>query len=395
MKAAPRGAGLVAIANTAASLSPTQKRFNKLVADLAAERVLLKAWDDAIERARPFQAQHLDPMLREVRELQRRMVDTLESLLLAGAKAEKLRRRHRDAVLETMLLIATSLLEQHEEPDLVALHDRHAPEPWHAQQASALSMLREDARDVFGDELVDDVAAEAPDEFIDRLMERGLEQMQAEDDERQRKKAERRAAKQRKAQRELPGFESAEPLDASQSVREIFRRLASSLHPDREPDAAERERKTALMQRANEAYARSDLLALLELQLETEQIDAEHLAGVSAQRLKHYNEVLADQLAALRMETRMRAQSFGLDPRHPERVTKALKQQLEELNNLEHAIAVDLAALADPRRRLAALDAMVEQADERAEELEFEEMLASLLNDPPPPGRGRRRGRTR
>ncbi len=40
---------------------------------------------------------------------------------------------------------------------------------------------------------------------------------------------------------------------ASLSVREIFRKLASALHPDREADAAERERKTVLMKRVSQA----------------------------------------------------------------------------------------------------------------------------------------------
>ncbi len=45
------------------------------------------------------------------------------------------------------------------------------------------------------------------------------------------------------------------------------------LHPDREPDEAERVRKTELMQRVNEAYSKKDLLQLVALQLEIEQID--------------------------------------------------------------------------------------------------------------------------
>ena len=53
-------------------------------------------------------------------------------------------------------------------------------------------------------------------------------------------------------------------LEASQSVRDVYRKLVSALHPDREADGAERERKTALMQRANQAYERNDLLELLD-----------------------------------------------------------------------------------------------------------------------------------
>ena len=56
------------------------------------------------------------------------------------------------------------------------------------------------------------------------------------------------------------------------------------------------------MQKANQAYAANDLLALLELQLQIEQIDASHIASASAERLKHYNKVLGEQLAELKAE---------------------------------------------------------------------------------------------
>jgi curved DNA-binding protein CbpA len=42
-------------------------------------------------------------------------------------------------------------------------------------------------------------------------------------------------------------------------VREVFRKLASELHPDRETDPAEHARKTELMQRVNQAYKAGDL----------------------------------------------------------------------------------------------------------------------------------------
>ncbi len=105
---------------------------------------------------------------------------------------------------------------------------------------------------------------------------------------------------------------------ATQSVREVFRKLASVLHPDRETDPALRESKTAMMQRANQAYAANDLLTLLELQLEIEQVDAGHVQGASPQRLKHYNKVLAELLTELKAEVEDVEMGFcidfGLDP---------------------------------------------------------------------------------
>lgn len=61
---------------------------------------------------------------------------------------------------------------------------------------------------------------------------------------------------------------------------------------DREPDAQQREAKTVLMQRVNRAHEANDLLALPELQLQIEQIEADHIANASEQRVKHYNKVL-------------------------------------------------------------------------------------------------------
>jgi hypothetical protein len=37
----------------------------------------------------------------------------------------------------------------------------------------------------------------------------------------------------------------SERIELSQSIRAVYRKLASALHPDREPDAAERDRKTS------------------------------------------------------------------------------------------------------------------------------------------------------
>src|SRR3546814_14629934 len=65
--------------------------------------------------------------------------------------------------------------------------------------------------------------------------------------------------------------------------------VCSSDLPDRESDERQRQAKTALMQRVNQAYAANDLLALLELQLEIEQIDPSHIANAGEARLKHYN----------------------------------------------------------------------------------------------------------
>ncbi|MDP3837538.1 MAG: hypothetical protein Q8Q54_01305, partial [Methylococcales bacterium] len=88
----------------------------------------------------------------------------------------------------------------------------------------------------------------------------------------------------------------------SKSIQSVYRQLVASLHPDREPDEQERERKTKLMQKVNVAYGKKDLLQLLELQLAVEQIDQAHLNNLSEDRLKHFNKVLQEQFTELSEE---------------------------------------------------------------------------------------------
>ncbi|MGZ8153889.1 MAG: hypothetical protein ACXWUK_01175 [Burkholderiales bacterium] len=185
-------------------------------------------------------------------------------------------------------------------------------------------------------------------------------------------------------------------------MREIYRKLASALHPDRETDAVERERKTVLIQRANQAYARNDLLELLALQIETEQIDAAALSKVPEARLRHYNQVLADQATALEAEVQGRAAffriEFDLTTRDvtPQRVDQALTVRIAQVRAVLEQIKRDSARLDDPRQRRAVLD---ELPDPEADAPDFEDvaLLVALLNEPvrAPRSAPRRRKRRR
>src|SRR5260370_34474944 len=101
-----------------------------------------------------------------------------------------------------------------------------------------------------------------------------MDQRQAQDAlENQAREA--RRAKRKKTPRQLAAEarEQVEQAELSLSIREVYRKLASALHPDREPDPQERERKTPLMPRANQPDGKNSLLQLLQLQLELEYID--------------------------------------------------------------------------------------------------------------------------
>ena len=134
-----------------------------------------------------------------------------------------------------------------------------------AQLRGHIARLRHEAGE-FGDE----PEATAPDNAADAI---GLDATGFDEADLARRAGQRDADAQarRDARRERRAADAArkndpDAQDARRSLREVFRRVASVLHPDRELDPERRDAKTALMQQANRAYEEQDLLALLELQ---------------------------------------------------------------------------------------------------------------------------------
>jgi curved DNA-binding protein CbpA len=189
----------------------------------------------------------------------------------------------------------------------------------------------------------------ASDDDLFRRMHEELEAQQARASE-SAAQAPPRGRRKSKAQQ----AREAEVQQATQSLREIFRKLASALHPDRETDPEQRSAKTALMQRVNQAYAANDLLTLLELQLQIEEVDAGHIANASAQRLRHYNKVLADQLQELRAEAEREEARFRMDygfgpgwGMNPAKLGATIGQTARELRGELAMLEGDLRTFAD------------------------------------------------
>jgi hypothetical protein len=146
-----------------------------------------------------------------------------------------------------------------------------------------------------------DAEFESEDDLVDRVYEH-----RKNDEARQREPSAEhpKSAGQRRAE--------ASTQNAKQFLREIYRKLASAVHPDREADAARRAEKTELMQRINRAYATNDLLTLLETQLQLELIDPDHVSKISGQRLKQFNQLLSQQLDAPKAELRSLQDAFRM-----------------------------------------------------------------------------------
>ncbi len=158
---------------------------------------------------------------------------------------------------------------------------------------------------------------------------------QREADKQARQAARKAAAAQKAKQANKSAATKTTPTqaDANQSLRSVYRKLVSLLHPDREPDAAARLHKTALMVRVNRAHEDKDLLALLTIQWQVLETSPEAILRLDAEKLHHFNQLLAEQLEKLTAQLQ-EAQSvfrhrFGL-PHHQPIQEKILDRLLRE-----------------------------------------------------------------
>ena len=285
-------------------LAQQQTLFNRLLQDVALWRAALTEWKDRIERWQ----QAVGPVQRELHAAWRQWVFALDHASLRPG----LSRGERSQLVELILEAVAPFLEAGDDSEMEALAGRHADD-----RLSASSPQEDEA---------ESDAAELEDPAADWELQAAAAAAQ-----RAEWAAKRRAASASKRRRQ-------EEQEVSQSVRDVYRRLASVLHPDREREAQQRERKTALMQQANQAYAKQDLLALLELQLEAKRMVPPHWATGDRRRLHHMVVVLQAQLADLQSETRRLEAGFrdatglpagsGLQPRKADRIISSEAQRM-------------------------------------------------------------------
>jgi hypothetical protein len=290
----------------ASALSPEQKRFNTLIRQIEQARQTLAAWHESIPLYAQAHVQLVVPLIEQLEAGRRELAFALDRVLgqPGWTKAEC-------ALMRELVCDGAAELQDADgeaDPALKALFDKHSDTDFDTEQQQTRLAMKDMVEAMTGMDLGDDAGIASDEELFKRLHE-GLA---AEAEAHKESAAPARAAKPRRKSAAQQQREADAQL-ATQSIREIFRKLASALHPDRETDPVQRAAKTALMQKVNHAYAANDLLTLLELQLQIEQVDASHVAGAGAQRLKHYNKVLAEQLAELKHEVERVEAGFRID----------------------------------------------------------------------------------
>lgn len=286
-------------------LSKTQKQFNSFIKKIDEHKKLLQQWQEAI----PAYHQKVNGEYDALWEQYNQHRVELVRLFDAAYPQKIFHKTDRNKLRHLIEELVTELILEHGMDELKDLYNKYNDTDFdtenQAVDENVGEMMKEMLKEMLGVELDDDADVSSPEKFQEALQAK-LAQNQAQQEEKRSKR--KKTAKQLEKEAKL----AEEQQNVSKSIQEVYRKLASSLHPDREPDEAERERKTKIMQEVNVAYSKKDLLRLLELQIELEHIDQVHLNNIAEDRLKYFNKILQGQLRELQQEINSIEQGFKM-----------------------------------------------------------------------------------
>lgn len=329
-----------------AVLSKAQKKFNSLIKKIDAQKKILVNWGNSKTKiSQRVNGEH-QPLLDSFNQARAEMV-----YLLDRAHGDSFFKKTDKAKLKALICDMAAELIQEGMDELKEIYNRYNHTDFDSEaeeiEADMTDKMKSMMEEMFGFEM-DDADFSSPEAMREALEQKFKAQFEQQESNRKPRK---KTAKQL----EKEAREKEEAQNASKSIQEVFRKLVAVLHPDREPDEAERERKTKLMQRVNEAYQKKDLLQLLALQLELEQIDQSNLNTIAEDKLKHFNKVLQEQLDELMQEINEIEFPFrmmlGAPPYiklTPDDVLKALSRDIRELQKSLKDIEREIKELQNP-----------------------------------------------
>lgn len=276
-------------------LSKAQKQFNTLIKKIDVHKKLLQQWQDTIPTYQYRVGSEYDALWERYNQHRAELVYLFD----AAYPQKHFHKTDRNKLRHLIEDIVTELILEHGMEELKDLYNKYNDTDFDTENQAVDEdvgeMMKAMLKEMMGVEIDDDIDVSSPEKFQAALQAKIAEhQAQKEEKRSKRKKTARQLEKEARL--------AEEEKNVSKSIQEVYRKLASSIHPDRELDEAERERKTKIMQEVNVAYGKKDLLRLLELQLDLEHIDQAHMNNFAEDRLKHFNKILQGQLRELQQE---------------------------------------------------------------------------------------------
>lgn len=264
--------------NMVLEVSPQHQKLNRLIDEIEQQKQLLLAWQHAQDDIRAYSQKALMPAYRELYSTLYEQMKTLWNGLSSYSFTKSNTALVEDKI-QTLarLLQGSHLLSQKQLDEVEKMHVYY-------RQADEYSKKKNKKKNIDTFDEPETETVQADDVFEDWNND---QYQQA----REQAKLKRQQEKQAQAEKMV-----------NQSLKTVYLKIASIIHPDREPDEAKKEEKTELLQRANEVYEQEDLFFLLKLQLEVEQSKNGSNKGLSTEQFKFYQQALEAQSQSLKQQ---------------------------------------------------------------------------------------------
>jgi hypothetical protein len=328
-----------------------QAALAKLIRTIHQQRLILQTWREMEQQHQQRQMSHVLPLLHAFNARQIDLLLALDRAAAGGGLGKVQIVKVRDIICT----LAEGLLEQGDNPELKRLFNAYSAIDFDTLQRERTELLKSALEGLFQVDLGETHSAQTPEDLRRAVQEKLREQQAWEQDVQEQvapAKGDRNRASTHASARDA-AMQAKEQHSAA-VLRAIYRKLVSVLHPDREPDAAERSRKTAWLQRANRAYSEQDVLQLVELQTELGYANSLASAELDAGLAGAFKILLTQQSTALKASISRIEQSFS--PQHnaavdgpltPKAALKAQDSIIRDLKLQMAALERDLRSFAD------------------------------------------------
>jgi hypothetical protein len=258
--------------------SPQHQKLNRLIDEIEQQKLLLEAWQQAQHDIRTYSQKALMPAYRTLYGILFKQMQTLWNSLSYYdlTKTNSIQIEDKIQALAQLLQGSRMLNQQQiDEVEKMYIYYRQVSEyDKKKSKKKVIDNVNETENTVTEDESFEE------DWNSDQYQQ-----------EREQAKLKRQQDKQAKAS-----------ILVNQSLKTVYLKIASIIHPDREPDESKKVEKTELLQRANEAYEQEDLFFLLKLQLEVEQSKNGSNKALTMEQVKFYQQALEAQSQALKKQ---------------------------------------------------------------------------------------------
>ena len=262
------------------NLSPQQKKLNRLIEQIEQQKIQLAAWQKAQAEIQQQARKTLVPIYTELHDILFQQLEQLWNSLqrYEFSKADIAQLDDKIQNLAAILKSSQVLSEQQKlkVTQIDQFYQQHAE---HNQAKKSKKKALIESHD--------------PMETYDQYLE--YEQVDVDLDgyeyDEQQHEVER---EQHRLNRQKQKREQAQKM-AEQSLKTVYLKIASIIHPDREQDEQLKVEKTVMLQHANQAYEQQDLFYLLKLQIQVEQNRGVTQKGLSNEQVKFYKLALEAQ----------------------------------------------------------------------------------------------------